>query len=136
MAYVCIFIISLAVLYEAISLFIIQKAINKRIDALWAEMLKVLEQPKFNDEDEDWEMLHDPEHWHPGNIEQKIRRVERKADELEERLDRCSGGLIKKCGDQVRASIDRRVEERIDEIGMGILKKLVENGVVNFKEKK
>ena len=131
----CIFIISLAVLYEAISLFIIQKAVNKRIDDLWAEMLKVLEQSKPNGEDEGWKILHEPEHWHPGNIEQKIRRIERKADELEERLDKDSSGLLKKFGEQVRAVIDRRVEERIDEIGMGILKKLVENGVVSFKEK-
>ena len=70
-------------------------------------------------------------------IRQRIITLETIADNLEKRLDelnQSTNELFIKYGQHIRECIDKEIKERIDDIGMGILKKLVEGGVVNFKE--
>ena len=39
-------------------------------------------------------------------------------------------------GAQVRKCVNREVDNRVDDIGMGILKKLIEGGLISFEDKK
>ena len=67
----------------------------------------------------------------------KYKELEARADRLQESLDKMDGEcgwIMTKFGGQVRDLVKFQTEKEIDDIGMGILKKLINGGFINFKE--
>ena len=74
---------------------------------------------------------------------EKLTELEKRVDELSEKINKLEdtagdmeneyNRLLVKYGDKVRDVAVKTTQERIDDIGLGILKKLVEGGVVTFK---
>lgn len=72
-----------------------------------------------------------------------LTELEKRVDELSEKVDKLEhttcdmeneyARLLVKYGSEVRKVVEKTTQERIDDIGVGILKKLVEGGVVTFK---
>lgn len=63
-------------------------------------------------------------------LSEKINKLEHTAGDMENEYDR----LLVKYGNKVREIVEKTTQEQIDDIGLGILKKLVEGGVVTFKK--
>ena len=67
----------------------------------------------------------------------KYKELEKQANELEKKLDELNGEygwVMVQFGGQIRELVKYQTEKEIDDIGMGILKKLVKGGFVSFKE--
>ena len=62
-------------------------------------------------------------------LSEKINNIEHTAGDIENEY----GCLLVKYGNKVREIVEKTTQERIDDIGLGILKKLVEGGMVTFK---
>lgn len=63
-------------------------------------------------------------------LSEKLNKLEHTAGDMENEYDR----LLVKYGNKVREIVEKTTQEQIDDIGLGILKKLVEGGVVTFKK--
>lgn len=62
-------------------------------------------------------------------LSEKINKLEHTAGDMENEY----GRLLVKYGGNIREVAEKTTQERVDDIGLGILKKLVEGGVVTFK---
>ena len=62
-------------------------------------------------------------------LSEKINKLEHTAGDMENEYNR----LLVKYGSEVRKVVEKTTQEQIDDIGLGILKKLIEGGVVTFK---
>ena len=74
-----------------------------------------------------------------SQLEDRIKALEHEADVLEDKLFNIKneyGELLVQYGAQVRKCVNREVDNRVDDIGMGILKKLIEGGLISFEDKK